>query len=131
MKILYLDPLLEVVSPFEHTHTHTHTHTEFQGQLTYQTTQDNTKLFNRTFSTDQYMYCKSCMPFLFTECSPDNLTCQPCVTTYDPKENKNGTICSRVDITEMILFPGDFEKRNPTSEFHCVCKSLVCMLYNY
>lgn len=96
--------------------THTHTLSEFVGELTYQTDMNKKDLFNRTFSTDQYMYCKSCKTLVFTECNPVNDSCRPCVTTHNNKTNTNGTLCSRVDVREIILYPGDFNTSNPSSE---------------
>ena len=86
---------------FTLSHTHTHTYTEYSTS--------STNLLNRTYNLDQYFYCERCKTFYLTENDGENNT------DIEPCEN-NTSVCSNVDMTKAVIYPGDIEKAGIKSE---------------
>ena len=80
--------------------------------------------FNRTFTTDEYFYCKSCKMIRFANCSSDSGNCSSCASAVQKQpggKNKTVTQCSEVEMERAVIFLGDFNKTHPSSELTCTC----------
>ena len=77
----------------------------------YQTDGNNTDLLNRTYSLQQYFYCKRCKTFYLTETSEDSYDdglSIPCNTS---------SMCSSVQMVEAVIYPGNIEADGMKSEY--------------
>ena len=66
-------------------------------------------LLNRTYNLNQYFYCERCKMFYLTENDSENNT------EVEPCEN-NTSVCSYVDMTKAVIYPGNIEKQGINSK---------------
>ena len=76
----------------------------------------DTKLFNRTFTKNDYFYCERCRTYNFnhSDDTQDSTSAfpHPCLS----HNNGSSETCSHVDMAEAVIYLGDISADKPNSE---------------
>ena len=95
------------------------------GKQTYIT--DDKNFFGRHFSRGEYFHCERCKEFTFTNCSEDAYVMGKCVFPCLKGADNKTTCTSTVNMMSSIIYPGDIDAENPSSE--CVVFGSVCLVF--
>ena len=97
-----------------------------QGMQSYFTR--DVDLFNRSFSRNEYFYCERTKWFYFNGSVPEpgEHYSHPCIDNV----NETKPVCSHVEMSQAVIYPGNIDSDNPGSEFYCTCTCTCTITYN-